>query len=124
MEISEETRKRGEDMKKLSALILALASISFAGSWTESNASTMARAGKPQVRIQIGRPRRRERDRYWRDRDWQDNRGDRVGYGYGRTIVQTRLVQSGWHTYRETYQVRYLPDGRTQTTLISRVRVN
>ena len=79
----------------------------------------MARAGKPQVRIQIGRPRRRDRDR-----DWRDNRGDRVGYGYGRTIVQTRLVQSGWHTYRETYQVMYLPDGRTQTTLISRVRVN
>ncbi|HMG75345.1 MAG TPA: hypothetical protein VK582_17745 [Pyrinomonadaceae bacterium] len=113
-------------MKKLFALILALASFSFAGSLTESNASTMARAGKPQVRIQIGRPRRRDRDRDWRDRnrDGRENRGDRVGYGYGRTEVQTRLVQSGWHTYRETYQVRYLPDGRTQTTLISRVRVN
>src|SRR6266566_6631234 len=134
MEIVGRNKKKGEDMKKLSALILALASISFAGSWTESNASTMARAGKPQVRIQIGRPRRRDRDRDWRDynrdrrdynRDWRDyNQGDRIGYGYGQTVVQTRLVQSGWHTYRETYQVTYLPDGRTQTTLISRVRVN
>jgi len=93
----------------------------------------MAKAGKPQIRIQVGRNRRRDRNRDWRDynrdqrdynRDWRDNRGDRVGYGYGRTEVQTRLVQSGWHTYRETYEVRYLPDGQTQTTLISRVRVN
>lgn len=111
-------------MKKLFALILALASFGLAGSWAETSASTMARAGKPQIRIQIGRQRRRNRDRDWRNRDWQDNRGDRVGYDYGRTVIQTRLVQSGWHTYRETYRVMYLPDGRTQTTLISRVRVD
>jgi hypothetical protein len=107
-------------MKKLFALILALASFGFAGSWTETSAGAMARAGKPQIRIQIGRHRRRYRDRNWRDY----NQGERVGYGYGRTVVQTRLVQRGWHTYRETYQVRYFPDGRTQMSLISRVRVD
>ena len=43
----------------------------------------------------------------------------------GRVSVttQTRLVRVGRQVYRETYQVRYQPNGRTQTRLISRVRV-
>ena len=100
-------------MKKLFTLILTFASFAFMGSWTDTKASTLAAVGKPQVRIEIGRRRHR-------DRDWP--RGERVGYG--RTVIQTRLVQRGWHTYRETYQLRYFPNGRTETTLISRVRVN
>ena len=106
-------------MKKLIALMLTLGSFAFIGSVAETNATTRAAVGKPQVRIQIGRGRR------WRNRDRDfDNRGERLGYGYGRVITQTRLVQRGWHTYRETYQVRYFPDGRTETTLISRMRVD
>jgi hypothetical protein len=112
-------------MKRLLTIILALASFGFLGLGTEVRADSMVKAATPQVRVQIGSQRRnrrwRERDR-WRHRDW--NRGERVGYGYGRTTVQTRLVQRGFHTYRETYRVRYLPNGLTQTTLISRVRVN
>jgi hypothetical protein len=40
-----------------------------------------------------------------------------------RVVTQTRLVRYGRRIFRETYQIRYLPNGRTQTRLISRVRV-
>jgi hypothetical protein len=108
-------------MKRALTIALALASVGFLGLGSTANANTVVKAAPPQVRIQIG-----QRHRRWRDRDRdRDNRGERIGYGgYGQTTVQTRLVQRGWHTYRETYQIRYLPDGRTQTMLISRVRVD
>jgi hypothetical protein len=98
-------------MKKLLLTLLLLSSFSFVGSSHIASAATPV-VGTPQVRIQIGQNRRR-----WRNRDWA--RGERVGYG--RTF--TRDVQRGWHLYRETYQVRYLPNGMTQTVLISRVRI-
>ena len=112
-------------MKKLLAITLALASFGFIGSWSETQASTSASAAKPQVRIQIGRQRRRDRDR---DRDYR-YRDDRYrdydrDYRGGRVVTQTRLVNYGWHTFRETYQTRYLPNGRSETTVISRVRLN
>ncbi len=101
-------------MKKLLAITLALASFGFIGSWAETQASTVAKATNPQIRIRIGPQRRRYRDnsyRDYRDRDFS-------------VVTETRLVNYGWHTYRETYRVRYLPDGRTETTVISRVRIN
>ena len=105
-------------MKKLITLTLALASMGLFGLGSDLKTNTAVQAMPPQLRIQIGRRHRR-----WRDRDYE-NRGERIGYGYGRTTVQTRLVQRGWHTYRETYQITYYPNGETQTTLISRVRVD
>lgn len=96
-------------MKKLLLLIGLLSSFTFFGSST-ANAGTAV--GNPQLRIQIGQRRRR-----WRNRDYAE--GSRVGYG--RTF--TRDVQRGWRIYRETYQVRYLPNGYQQTVLISRVRI-
>ena len=114
-------------MKKLLAITLALASFGFMGSWSETQASTMAKATNPQIRIRIGPQRRRYRDyryREYRDRDYDRdyNRGYRDSDF--RVVTQTRLVNYGWHTYRETYQIRYLPDGRTETSVISRVRIN
>jgi hypothetical protein len=101
-------------MRKLLISMLMLSSFIFVGS---SSVSTSGVAmAKPQVRIQIG-PRRRYRDRYW-NRDYA--RGDRIGYG--RTF--TRDVQRGWRLYRETYRVVYLPNGVTQTQLVSRIRLN
>jgi hypothetical protein len=100
-------------MKRLITLTLALASMGFFGLGSDLKTGSSAQAMPPQLRIQIGR----------RNRRWE-NRGERVGYGYGRTTVQTRLVQRGWHTYRETYQITYYPNGQTQTTLVSRVRVD
>jgi hypothetical protein len=107
-------RAREEDMKRLITLTLALASMGFFGLGSNLKTDTAVQAMTPQLRIQIG-PRRNRR--------WE-NRGERVGYGYGRTVVQTRLVQRGWHTYRETYRTTYFPNGQTQTLLISRVRVD
>ena len=98
-------------MKKLLALILTSVSLMLA----VPNVSTVANANaatSPQIRVQIGR------DRRYRDRDW------RYRNGYGRTVLQTRLVRRGWATYRETYQIRYLPNGMVQTNLVSRVRVS
>ena len=100
-------------MKRLGTLILMLASFGFFGSLQQANATTTAAFGKPQVRIELGQRRRR-----WRDRDWA--RGDRIGYG--RTF--TRDVYRGRRLFRETYQVRRLPNGMTQTFLVSRVRLN
>jgi hypothetical protein len=107
--------------KKIFAITLALASLGLMGSWSEAQASAVAKASTPQVRIRIGPQRRRYDDRYrdrYRDDRFRDNRFRE------RVVVQTRLVNSGWHTYRETYQIRYLPNGRTDTTVISRVRIN
>jgi hypothetical protein len=100
-------------MKRILALTLSLASIAFgavAANAATTPASTIAATGiAPQIRIRIG-PRRRH-----------------YGY-YGRrptqVTTQTRIVRYGWRTYRETYQVRYLPNGLTQTVLLSRVRID
>src|SRR5215813_2071206 len=110
-------------MRKLLTLILAMASFGFAGLWSEAKANTNASTGTPQVRVQIGQRDDRYRDRDWRYRRWRNREFRNRGYGYDRTFTQTRLVHRGWATYRETYLIRYLPNGLTQTTLISRVRV-
>ena len=103
----------GGEMKILLAGILTLASFGFVGTWNSGSVANAAALGNPQVQIRIGRQRRR-------DRDWDRARGDRIGYV--RTF--TRDVRHGFRLYRETYRVRYLPNGRTQTMLISRVRLN
>ena len=98
-------------MKKLLALILTSVSLMLA----VPNVSTVANANaatSPQIRVQIGR------DRRYRDRNW------RYRNGYSQTVTQTRYVRRGWNTYRETYLIRYLPNGMVQTNLISRVRVS
>jgi hypothetical protein len=101
-------------MKKLLALTLSVASFGFAASSveakaTESPATTVTiNAAEPQIRVQIGQNRRNNR---------RIIRNNRV-----RTVTQTRIVRVGRQRYRETIQVRYLPNGRTQTRVISRVR--
>jgi hypothetical protein len=102
---------KGEDMKKLLVSLFLLSSISFMGSATTANAAGNA-IGNPQLRIEVGQRRRR-----WRNRGYAT--GNRIGYG----PTFTRDVQRGWRVYRETYQVRYLPNGMTQPMLISRVRI-
>ena len=90
-------------MKRLLGLTLSLASICFVASPAEAkaaepSAAPAASAAAPQ----------------WR----------RGGYNRrARVYTQARLVRRGGRVYRETYQIRYLPNGRTVTRLISRVRV-
>ena len=102
-------------MKRLLALILTSVSLLLAVPSVSTTAAIANAMGKPQIRVQIGRSRH---DRDWRDRRYRDM------YGYGRTETQTRYVRRGWATYRETYVIRYLPNGMVQTNLVSRVRVS
>jgi len=102
-------------MKKLLTATLALATLGIIGAGSETTVNA-----KPQIRIQIGRHRDRDYDR--RNRDYDRRYRDR-DYSDTRNVIQTRIVSDGWRTYRETYQVRYLPDGRVQTILINRERV-
>jgi hypothetical protein len=41
-----------------------------------------------------------------------------------RTVTRSRLVRNGRRLYRETFVVRYYPNGRVDTRLISRTRVS
>ena len=96
-------------MKKFLAIALTLASVGFAASTAEAKAANpsnsvvaapVAKAAPAAAQI------------------WRNRRNRRV-----RVVTQSRLVRVGRRVYRETYQVRYLPNGRTQTRLVSRVRV-
>lgn len=98
-------------MKKLIALSVLAISIGSAAVSAEaktseglktSNLSVATNAVKPQISIQLG----------------NRNRNRRV-----RVVTRTRIVRSGFRTYRETVQYRYLPNGRVNVRVISRVRV-
>ena len=98
-------------MKKIVALSALIASINLGGlpAANAAESSGAANIAGSQVRVQTGQQRR--------NRNWRNNRS-RV-----RTETRTRIVRIGRQVYRETYQIRYLPNGRTQTRLISRVRI-
>ncbi len=102
-------------MRKILTLVLALASFGFIGSWSETKGNAVTKAN-PQIQIRIGRRRHYDRDR--NRREYREN-----AYGIWNT-TETRIVSDGWRTYRETYQVRHYPDGRTQIILISRERID
>ena len=87
-------------MKKLLTLAILFGAIAFAIPSVE--AATVG--SQPTV----------QQDRYQRNR--QNRRVVRV-------VTRTRIVRSGFHIFRETIQIRYLPNGRTQTKVISRVRI-
>lgn len=57
----------------------------------------------------------RRNDR-WNDRNNRNNRGVR-------TVTQTRVVRQGFRTYRETVQIKYFPNGKVTTKVISRTRI-
>ncbi len=98
-------------MRKILTLVLALASFGFMGSLTETKGNAVTKTN-PQIQIRIGKRHRRDYGRDYRERDYNIWNS-----------TETRLVHDGWRTYRETYQVRHYPDGRTQMVLISRERV-
>ena len=97
-------------MKKFLALTLTLASVGLAGSSVEAKAAGSSNS-VAVVNVSKAAPAAVQ----WNRRGWGRNRV--------RVTTQSRLVRVGRHVYRETYQVRYLPNGRTTTRLISRVRV-
>lgn len=97
-------------MKKIFAITLMLLSLGFVG-WGESQAASSANVVRHTANAVPQEWRYPQRDRRWRNRS-------RV-----RTVRTSRIVRYGYRTYRETYLVRYLPNGRTQTTLLSRDRI-
>jgi hypothetical protein len=92
--------------------VLSLASIGFVASSTEAKAAETSNSTAANMAASTFAPQWRNQRGRWRG----NNRRVRV-------VTQTRLVRVGRQVYRETYQVRYMLNGRTQTRLISRVRV-
>lgn len=99
-------------MKKLIALTLSLASIVFVASSAEAKVGDSTVSTATSITANGAAAQFRNRGIFGR----RNNRRVRV-------VTQTRLVRYGRRIYRETYQVRYFPNGATQTRLISRVRV-
>jgi hypothetical protein len=51
-------------------------------------------------------------------------RGRSWNRGRVRTVTRTRTIWLNGRRYRETYRITYLPNGRTRTQVISRVRIS
>lgn len=99
-------------MKKFAVLsILLLSAIAFVPAVEAKSSNSVSAAASAALEPQW----RRQNDR--RNRQIRNNRG-RV-----QVVTQTRIVRVGRQRYRETIQVRYLPNGRTQTRVLSRVRI-
>lgn len=97
-------------MKK--ALAITLACLGLAAS------PAVARAGEASISTAAGVAASAPAPQWQGRRDRWDRRNRRA-----HVYTQTRLVRYGRRIFRETYQIRYLPNGRTVTRLISRVRV-
>jgi hypothetical protein len=128
-------------MKKLAILLFVMASMVFIAPPLEARTTNAAESVITELQRrdrQDRYERRRERRerRYERREDRRDRRYDRrndnrryQNQGYYenrsrvRTTYQARLVRRGRALYRETYRVMYLPNGRVNTQLVSRVRV-
>ena len=85
-------------MKRLLGIALAAASVGVVAPATEAKTATAPAPAAAQ---------------------WGRHRNNRRAY----VTTRSRLVRIGRRVYRETYQVRHLPNGRTTARLISRVRV-
>ncbi len=94
-------------MKKFITLSLLMATMMFTAVFAE--AAPKAESQSQQWQRQTQTRRVEQNSRY-------NRRGVRV-------VTRTRLVRAGSRTYRETIQIKYLPNGKTQTKVLSRVRV-
>lgn len=90
-------------MKFFLVLSLILGSLAFIVPTAAEAKSTATVVTEPQIRVQIGPQRRANR---------------RV-----RSVIETRIVRRGNRTFRETYRITYLRNGRTNQQLISRVLI-
>lgn len=132
-------------MKKLLTLFFVAALLSVTAPFAE--AKTTAEAGIVQQRrerrqerrerrsdrLKDRREKRREnrrenrrydRNRRYNTRRYQNRRYQNRRYNSRvRTAYRTRNVRRGNRLYRETYRIMYLPNGRTNTKLVSRTRI-
>ncbi|HTK37837.1 MAG TPA: hypothetical protein VL325_05045 [Pyrinomonadaceae bacterium] len=90
-------------MKKLLILSLILVSSAFVVPSVEAKTTSVTTlSAGPQVGIRVRRNRR---------------------YRQRRVVIRTRITRIGRYRYRETIRTTYLPNGRTRTRVISRVRL-
>ena len=80
--------------------MLMLGTLAFVVPAGEAFAATPAVS--PQIRVRVGPQRNR---------------------GRVRVVTTTRIVREGRTRYRETIRTTYLPNGRTRTEVINRVRI-
>ena len=100
-------------MKRLLGIALALASIVFLNPATEAQAGELMRGTTVvAANAPVGQ--------------WTYDRYGRRVYNRrrARTVRRSRIVRFGRRVYRETYAVTYFANGRTDTRLISRVRIS
>lgn len=89
-------------MKKLIVFSLMLGTMIFVVPSVEAKSTAAAvTAAAPQINVRLGQNRRRNR----------------------RVVTTTRVTRVGRYRYRETIRTTYLPNGRTRTQVISRVRL-
>ena len=105
-------------MKRVLGIALALLTLGFV---VPAEAST-ADKSRENVTVAATPVPQWQRDRYRQDR-YGRNRYDRYDRRRTRAVTQSRIVRYGRRLYRETYVVRYFPNGRVDTQLISRSRI-
>jgi hypothetical protein len=96
-------------MKRLLGIALAVATLGGAGLSSEAKASEAS----PKAVVAANESPQWQRDRR---RVYNRRRMRSVN-------ARSRIARYGRRLYRETYLVRYLPNGRTDTRLITRVRI-
>ena len=97
-------------MKRLIGIALVLVSMGFVAS-SEAGATELARVNSEVAANATPQ--------------WQrDRSGRRYNRRQIRVVTRSRVVRVGRRVYRETLQVRYLPNGRTDTRVINRVRIS
>jgi len=93
-------------MKKIITLSMLLVTFAFTATFAS------AQSYFPQN----DRYDRSQRDTRWNDRNQRNNRGVRI-------VTRTRIVRQGFRTFRETIQIKYFPNGKVTTKVISRTRI-
>src|ERR1044072_6146149 len=110
-------------MKKLLGIALALFTLGFvvptqAETTTSINENTTVAANAVPQWQRDRREHRRWDRRY--DRRWNRRYNQRHNT---RAVTRSRIVRYGRGLYRETYVVRYFPNGQVGTQLVSRTRI-
>ncbi|MEP7211547.1 MAG: hypothetical protein ABI791_00620 [Acidobacteriota bacterium] len=96
-------------MKKFLVMTLLVGTGMFALPSVEANAAANT-VSEPQIRVVVGNQRNRRTNRRWNNRQ-------------RRVVTQTRITRVGRYRFRETIRTTYLPNGRTRTQVINRVRL-
>ena len=99
-------------MKRVLGIAFALLTLGFV---VPTEAKTTANANEIATVAANAAPQ------WQRNRRWDRRNNRRYNT---RAVTRSRIVRVGRRVYRETYVVRYLPNGRVDTRLISRTRIS